>query len=130
MAPIKVHRSGWIFKKGGLIKSTKKRWLILNDEEIMYYESLSATNDPPIDRIYLRVVTCAENTNKVEPIKSRNYFEFLIKTTTGRDYQMYAETEEERNLWVDAINKIMHAKKTPVKSFEKATDPSMYGIRQ
>ncbi|KAL9642039.1 hypothetical protein ABK040_004091 [Willaertia magna] len=122
----KAHRSGYIYKKGGLIKSTKKRWLVLNVNELMYYESIKVIDEPPIDRIYLRTVTCAENTFKTEKINNKTAYEFVVKTTTGRDYQMYCETESERDLWVEAINKITHQKKSPVTQFEKVTDPTQF----
>ncbi|EFC47582.1 predicted protein [Naegleria gruberi] len=123
---IKTHRSGYIFKKGGLFKSTKKRWLILTDEELAYFDDVSSTSAPPIDRIYLRLIVCAENTGNVENIKGKNYYEFLVKTNLGRDYQIYAESENERNVWIESINKLTHAFKSPVKSFVKATDPNMF----
>ncbi|KAF0973059.1 hypothetical protein FDP41_008723 [Naegleria fowleri] len=123
----KVHRSGYVFKKGGLIKSIKKRWLVLNEEELAYYESVEKmAGEPPIDRIYLRLVIAAEDTGKTEMISKKNYFEFIIKTNLGRDYQIYVETPEERSVWVDTINSLTHAFKSPVKSFEKVTDPNMY----
>ena len=120
--------SGFIYKTGGTIKTLKKRWLVLTDDEITYFEDISQVSEAPIDRIYLKQLICAENGDKTKRIDKTEYCQFVLRTHFGRDYEIYVETVEERKKWVEKINELSHELKSPVKSFVKTTDPEMYGV--
>jgi hypothetical protein len=37
--PAKVEKSGYVMKKGHVVKNWKQRWLLLKDEYLYYFES-------------------------------------------------------------------------------------------
>lgn len=109
-------REGWLWKQGGRYKSWKRRWFILKDKCLYYFEY--TTDKEPRGIIPLEGLQVREVSEKVKP----NCFELystlgpgsVIKAcktdqegrvSEGRHttYRMYSATEEEREEWIQAI---------------------------
>jgi len=90
-------KSGWLTKEGGSIKTWKRRWFTLKNYVLSYYKS---QGDPePKGKIEVSgstVVRASNNKNK-----KPNCFEV---TTPTRIFYICADTEEERDSWVQALN--------------------------
>ncbi len=135
-------KSGPIYKKGGLIKTLKQRWLILTDQCLEYYESVSKfcklfftgqrcrftfflcrTAEPAIDRIYLRMIDSVTSTNDYININSNKYYEFILKgggNVSGRTYQMYCESTRERDDWIKAISHAISEERKRINTLKEA----------
>jgi RAC serine/threonine-protein kinase len=90
-----VLQEGWLTKEGGTIKNWKKRWCILQDNKITYYEKKGGKQRGYIP---LRVM------EKVQPLnykKKKNCFEIQ---TPDRNYHMFSSSQEVMQNWVDILN--------------------------
>ena len=109
-------REGWLWKQGGRYKSWKRRWFILKDKCLYYFEY--TTDKEPRGIIPLEGLQVRDVSEKVKP----NCFELystlgpgsVIKAcktdqegrvSEGRHttYRMYSATEDEREEWIKAI---------------------------
>jgi len=81
--------SGWIFKKRhASLSSWKRRWCILRQDTITYYEDSSEKHLKGIVMLQHGIVTATDQ------------YHFHIEITNGRIYYMKAETITEANDWV------------------------------
>merc|ERR1712048_1452163 len=84
-------KEGWLWKQGGRYKSWKRRWFILNDNCLYYFE-FTTDKEPrgiiPLENIQIREVTDSEG-----------------KVVEGKHtvYRMSASTEEEKDEWIKCI---------------------------
>uniref|UniRef100_A0A3B3CCM5 Cytohesin 4a n=1 Tax=Oryzias melastigma TaxID=30732 RepID=A0A3B3CCM5_ORYME len=107
-------REGWLMKMGGRIKTWKRRWFILTDSCLYYFE-FTTDKDPigiiPLENLCVRKVQdssklfCLELYNpkgqKIKACKTEN----KGKVVQGKhqSYKLRAASEEERDDWMDAI---------------------------
>ncbi|KAJ6255469.1 tbc1 domain family member whacked [Anaeramoeba flamelloides] len=89
-----VH-SGFMFKKGKIVKNWKLRFFVLENETLSYY--LTQNEIEPKG-----VITLKEITPKLEPKKP----EFLFLQGISRLWQFRAQNVEERDKWYKAIHKV------------------------
>nr|XP_028603467.1 cytohesin-4 isoform X1 [Podarcis muralis] len=109
-------QEGWLLKLGGRVKTWKRRWFILTDNCLYYFEY--TTDKEPLGIIPLENLSV----RKVEDQKKRNCFELFNTNSKGQkikackmdgdgkvvegkhqSYKISAPSAEERDLWIDAI---------------------------
>ena len=99
---------GWLYKKGSLIKTWKKRWIVIdNNNMLKYYEDencMKLKGQYDIDSHTVLYVTAADQYNK----KKR----FCIETSSSRRLELEANSESERELWMIGIQEKVNALKS------------------
>ncbi|XP_043212870.1 cytohesin-2-like isoform X1 [Amphibalanus amphitrite] len=107
-------KEGWLSKQGGRVKSWKRRWFILNDNCLYYFE-YTTDKEPrgiiPLENIQVRVVddrskpNCfelyASGTDYIKACKTDNDGKVVEGKHTA--YRMSAATQEEMNEWIKTI---------------------------
>ncbi|KAF0972694.1 hypothetical protein FDP41_008943 [Naegleria fowleri] len=91
----RVEKKGILKKQGGSFKSIKTRFFVLKDSTLSYYKSEKEME--PIDSIDLKGT-------RVEQTKNTKCG--ITLHTVGRQYFFLAETEKDREEWIEAINNV------------------------
>lgn len=110
-------REGWLWKQGGRVKSWKRRWFILNDNCLYYFE-FTTDKEPrgiiPLENIRVREVPgsggggkqhCFELYSSVNEVIKACKTDSEGKVVEGKHsvYRMSASTEDEKNEWIKCI---------------------------
>jgi len=107
-------REGWLWKQGGRYKSWKRRWFILNDNCLYYFE-FTTDKEPrgiiPLENIKIREVADRNKPHCFELFSGGNEVIKACKTDSegkvveGKHtvYRMSAATEEEKEEWIKCI---------------------------
>ncbi|XP_070610920.1 cytohesin-4 isoform X2 [Erythrolamprus reginae] len=109
-------REGWLLKLGGRVKTWKRRWFILTDNCLYYFEY--TTDKEPLGIIPLENLSV----RPVEDVKKPNCFELFNANCKGQkikacktdgdgrvvegkhqSYKISATSQEDRDLWIEAI---------------------------
>ncbi|XP_026549069.1 cytohesin-4 [Notechis scutatus] len=109
-------REGWLLKLGGRVKTWKRRWFILTDNCLYYFEYTS--DKEPLGIIPLENLSV----RPVDDLKKPNCFELFNATCKGQkikacktdgdgrvvegkhqSYKISAASKEDRDLWIEAI---------------------------
>ncbi|XP_068193908.1 cytohesin-4-like isoform X1 [Antennarius striatus] len=107
-------REGWLLKMGGRVKTWKRRWFILTDNCLYYFE-FTTDKDPigiiPLEDLSVRKLHdtgkpyCLELYNpgglKIKACKTEN--KGRVVQGKHRSYKLSAAAAEERDGWIDAI---------------------------
>uniref|UniRef100_A0A915IED8 Cytohesin 1 n=1 Tax=Romanomermis culicivorax TaxID=13658 RepID=A0A915IED8_ROMCU len=112
-------REGWLWKQGagagGRYKSWKRRWFILNDNCLYYFE-YTTDKEPrgiiPLENVQIRETTDKSRTNCFEIYATNSDIIKACKTDSegkvveGKHnvYRMSAATVEEKDAWIKSIN--------------------------
>ncbi|KAG2385496.1 hypothetical protein C9374_003311 [Naegleria lovaniensis] len=91
----RVEKKGILKKQGGSFKSIRTRFFVLKDSTLSYYKSEKEME--PIDSIDLKGT-------RVEQTKNTKCG--ITLHTVGRQYFFLAETEKDREEWIEAINNV------------------------
>jgi len=114
-------KEGWLWKQGGRYKSWKRRWFILNDNCLYYFE-FTTDKEPrgiiPLENIKIREVSDRNKQHCFELFCSGNEVIKACKTDSegkvveGKHtvYRMSASTEEEKDEWIKCIQNLFQAK--------------------
>jgi hypothetical protein len=100
----KINKSGFLLKEGSSFpKSWKKRWFILENEQLSYFNAKSDSKPlKTIDLIECDILPVVSNTNNK---KTKNMlYQLAIKNKKGT-LMISAETEEEKNDWINDLKK-------------------------
>ncbi|XP_034076187.1 cytohesin-3-like isoform X3 [Gymnodraco acuticeps] len=107
-------REGWLLKMGGRVKTWKRRWFILTDSCLYYFE-YTTDKDPigiiPLENLCVRSLPdnnkqyCLELYNpkgqKIKACKTEN--KGRVVQGKHQSYKLRAAGSEERDAWMDAI---------------------------
>jgi len=108
-------REGWLLKQGGSWKTWKRRWFVLNDK-CLYYFQHTAENVPkgiiPLENV--RVRACEDKDGKQFCFEIYSDMSDIIKgcktDSSGtvvqgnhKHYRMSATSEEDREVWIQCI---------------------------
>ncbi|KAF5905059.1 cytohesin-4-like, partial [Clarias magur] len=109
-------REGWLLKLGGRVKTWKRRWFILTDNCLYYFE-YTADKEPrgiiPLENLCVREVSYSRKPYCLElfnPNSKGQKIKACKTETDGRvvegkhqSYMICASTAEERDDWIEAI---------------------------
>ncbi|XP_042360879.1 cytohesin-2-like [Plectropomus leopardus] len=107
-------REGWLLKMGGRVKTWKRRWFILTDSCLYYFE-YTTDKDPigiiPLENLCVRKLQdtsksyCLELYNpkgqKIKACKTEN--KGRVVQGKHQSYKLSAASADERDDWIDAI---------------------------
>lgn len=129
-------KEGWLVKQGGSWKSWKRRWFVLNDG-CLYYFQHTAENVPkgiiPLDQVAVRTVGEEKDSDRPWQFEIFNDCNIRDKDTVKgckldksgtvvmgnhKVYRMSAASEEDREAWVSCLDKVV--KKQRMDKFLKA----------
>lgn len=109
-------REGWLWKQGGRVKSWKRRWFILSDKCLYYFE-YTTDKEPrgiiPLENVSVRIVQdrhkqhCFELYAVGAPCIKACKTDSDGKVVEGKHsvYRMSAATQEEKDEWVRCIER-------------------------
>lgn len=109
-------REGWLWKQGGRYKSWKRRWFILNDKCLYYFEH-TTDKEPrgiiPLENVDVREIHDKNKANCFELYSTLGPGEVIKACKTDTDgrvsegrhstYRMHSATTEEKDAWMKAI---------------------------
>ncbi|KAM6972157.1 cytohesin 4b [Aplochiton taeniatus] len=107
-------REGWLLKLGGRVKTWKRRWFILTDNCLYYFE-YTTDKEPrgiiPLENLCVREVPyqrkpyCLElyNPNKQKIKACKTETDGRVVEGKHQSYTICAVTAEERDSWIEAI---------------------------
>ncbi|CAI5701974.1 unnamed protein product [Peronospora effusa] len=88
--------SGWLRKRGRMVKSTKRRWFELSNSTLSYYtHPQGGSRKGSIDISHARI-------SRVDNLKTGQNYSFLI-CTVSRNLFLHADSQEERSVWLAAL---------------------------
>ena len=97
-----VLKDGFLYKKGGIIKSWTRRYFILNKQSLCYFrreqEDGTAENLHPLGRIFLSDIVNIET----EGVEKKKAFVFALHTKK-RSVLLQAANVEDKESWAAAI---------------------------
>ena len=103
-----VLKEGFLYKKGGIIKSWTRRYFILNKQSLCYFrreqEDGSADNLQPLGRIFLSDIVTIET----DGVEKRKAFVFALHTKK-RSVLLQAANVDDRESWVTAIRRALES---------------------
>jgi len=93
--------SGWMFKKGKLVKNWKQRWFELKGFQLEYYETLNAEKPK-----YTILLTKEAKLEVIHDEDAPHDNMFLLRTE-DRDWKFSVETRNERDAWMTQLRNNM-----------------------
>ncbi|RCH89136.1 hypothetical protein CU097_004673 [Rhizopus azygosporus] len=115
--PTTVHLKGWLYKqKHGKSKAFHKRYFILYGEELRYYKNQN-------DTIALAIISLDHYTLIPDPLlpkqKQSKSLIFCLQSNDESkydwpDYFLQADSEEEKQIWIDCLQKLATGSSTSV----------------
>eukprot|EP01090_Pellita_catalonica_P017651 TRINITY_DN5375_c0_g1_i1.p1 TRINITY_DN5375_c0_g1~~TRINITY_DN5375_c0_g1_i1.p1 ORF type:complete len:289 (-),score=34.58 TRINITY_DN5375_c0_g1_i1:53-919(-) len=93
-----IKKAGYLMKKGGKRKNWKRRWFVLTQKTLCYYEREPRGNDgrKPLGVISLRNTFIIPSSEKLH---------CFALTTTNRTYLCAADNDREMGDWIEKISK-------------------------
>lgn len=89
--------SGWLRKRGQVVKSTKRRWFELSSSTLSYYtHPQGGAKKGSLDIVDARI-------SHMDTLKSGERHSFQVRTS-GRRLVLHADSQEERSLWVASLS--------------------------
>jgi len=94
-----VSKKGFLFKRGELNKAWKRRWFVLQGENLYYFVSTSDTI--PVGSINILLCKIVDRKDPSSKDLKKFYFDII---TPSRTYYIYAESIDIVEEWKSAIN--------------------------
>ena len=103
-----IHKEGFLYKKGGMIKSWSRRYFILMGQSLCYFKREFETQEglEPLGRIFLSDIVNIQT----EGVEKRKAFVFALHTKK-RAVLLQAANSEDRDKWVDSIRNTQESDK-------------------
>lgn len=103
-----VLKEGFLYKKGGIIKSWTRRYFILNKQSLCYFrreqEDGAAENLHPLGRIFLNDIVKIET----DGVEKKKAFVFALHTKK-RAVLLQAANVEDKSSWAAAISRALES---------------------
>ncbi|TMW66109.1 hypothetical protein Poli38472_003874 [Pythium oligandrum] len=112
--------SGWLLKRGQMVKSTKRRWFELSNTSLTYYSHpQGGTKKGSVEISDAKI-------SQLDTLKTGERFSFVVRTR-GRDLVLHADSQEERSLWVASLSSVAVGSGMPSESAD-AVAPLSSGL--
>ncbi|KAJ0399262.1 hypothetical protein ATCC90586_010098 [Pythium insidiosum] len=109
--------SGWLRKRGQVLKTTKRRWFELAGTTLTYYSHPEGgTKKGSLEIVDAQI-------SHLDTLKSGERFSFVVHVP-GRELVLHADSQEERALWVASLSSVADS----ATSFESETSESFSSI--
>ena len=95
-----VSKEGFLYKKGGIIKSWSRRYFVLSPQSLCYFRSETHEKLEPLGRIFLSDIVDIST----ESTEKKKAFVFVL-TTKKRAVLLQGANNEDRHKWVEAIKR-------------------------
>ncbi|KAF1324084.1 Type i inositol 3, partial [Globisporangium splendens] len=105
--------SGWLRKRGQMVKSTKRRWFELSMTTLTYYTHPQGTKKGSLE------ITDAKISH-MDTLKSGERHSFQVKTPSRR-LILHADSQEDRSLWVASLSSAAEGSSSVTDSFSIAS---------
>lgn len=99
-------KEGYLIKRGGNVKSWKRRWFVVKDNKLAYYGAPGEkTPKGSIALAVSHVKPCPDEARALGCPEDASIFELI---TTGRVYYIGAANAEDRDAWMAAVKQSQH----------------------
>ncbi|KAK3559927.1 hypothetical protein QTP86_026957 [Hemibagrus guttatus] len=118
-----VVKAGFCVKQGAVMKNWKRRYFMLDDNNISYFKS--DLEREPLRVIPLKEVTKVQECKQSDLLMRDNLFELV---TTSRTFYIQTDSPEEMHNWIKAISGAIVAQRGPGRSAasERRESPSIF----
>ncbi|XP_078449483.1 pleckstrin homology domain-containing family A member 1 isoform X2 [Lampetra fluviatilis] len=104
-------KTGYCVKQGGMMKTWKRRFFVLNECTISYYKSEFERD--PLRTILIKDIIKAKENSHGEILRRDNLFEIV---TSNRIFYIQTESPEEMHNWIKAISGAIVAQRGPARA--------------
>ena len=94
-----IRKEGWVMKESAMIRSYRKRWLVLTPEHLYTFKQ-ERRYDSPTEEIDLKLCGTVKSADDL----TNRQFTFTVQVP-DRNFFLMAATDAERNEWVAAIGR-------------------------
>ena len=101
-----ILKEGFLYKKGGIIKSWSRRYFVLSPQSLCYFRSEEHMKMEPLGRIFLSDIVSIST----EGTEKRKAFVFALHTKKRAVLLQGANTED-REKWTEAIGRSLEVEK-------------------
>lgn len=116
-----ILKEGFLFKKGGVMKSWSRRYFVLTPQSLSYFKSeLHQTTRQPLGRIFLSDIVHIST----ESSEKRKAFVFAL-LTKKRTVLLQAANTEDKEKWAEAVRRSLETDKEAEKK-----DPFRRSLRR
>ena len=116
-----ILKEGFLFKKGGVMKSWSRRYFVLTPQSLSYFKSeLHQSARQPLGRIFLSDIVRIST----ESTEKRKAFVFAL-LTKKRTVLLQAANTEDREKWAEAVRRSLETDKEAEKK-----DPFRRSLRR
>ena len=116
-----ILKEGFLFKKGGVMKSWSRRYFVLTPQSLSYFKSeLHQSTRQPLGRIFLSDIVRIST----ESTEKRKAFVFAL-LTKKRTVLLQAANTEDREKWAEAVRRSLETDKEAEKK-----DPFRRSLRR
>lgn len=105
--------SGWLRKRGQMVKSTKRRWFELSTTTLTYYTHPQGTKKGSLEIADAKI-------SHMDTLKSGERHSFLVRTPNRR-LILHADSQEDRSLWVASLSSAAEGSSSVADSFSIAS---------
>lgn len=95
-----ILKDGFLYKKGGIIKSWSRRYFVLSPQSLCYFRSEDHEKMEPLGRIFLSDIVSIST----EGTEKKKAFVFVLHTKKRAVLLQGANTED-RDKWISAIQR-------------------------
>ena len=123
-----ILKEGFLYKKGGIIKSWSRRFFVLSHQSLCYFRSEDHEQLEPLGRIFLSDIVSISS----EGNEKKKAFVFVLHTKK-RAVLLQGSNTEDRDRWVEMIQRSLETdkeaeKKDPFRKSLRKLTPGMYII--
>lgn len=121
-----IIKEGFLYKKGGIIKSWSRRFFVLSHQSLCYFRSEDHDTLEPLGRIFLSDIVSIST----ESTEKKKAFVFVLHTKK-RAVLLQGSNTEDRDKWVQIIKKSLETdkeaeKKDPFRKSLRKLTPGTY----